>query len=126
GPRSAATPPRTASADEVRAAAHRLRRLLRSAERRAPAMTTTWRPPSDGPGRSAGGTGLVHGVLHCNINTGDVSAAYNFYAGLLGLNRRMRSHSADADGTALGIDGTTDTDTWFLYDWRGARGGAAP
>jgi catechol 2,3-dioxygenase-like lactoylglutathione lyase family enzyme len=88
-------------------------------------MTTTWPPQPDGPGRSAGGTGLAHGVLHCNINTGDVSAAHDFYAGLLGLNRRMRSQSSDADGTALGIEGTTDTDAWFLYDWRGPRVAAA-
>lgn len=67
------------------------------------------------------GAGPVHGVLHCNVNTADVAAAHGFYADLLGLERRMRTRSENGDGGALGIEGTTDTDTWFLYDTRGPR-----
>ncbi|WP_395106211.1 VOC family protein [Actinomadura sp. SCN-SB] len=75
----------------------------------------------DSPTRDSGPPRLAHGVLHCNLNTGDVSAAHEFYSALLGLTRRMRTRSTEGDGHAMGIDGLTDTDTWFLYDWRGPR-----
>lgn len=66
-------------------------------------------------------SGLAHGILHCNINTVGVSASHDFYAGLLGLTRRMRTLTPAGDGAMLGIDGDTDSETWFLYDERGPR-----
>jgi catechol 2,3-dioxygenase-like lactoylglutathione lyase family enzyme len=53
------------------------------------------------------GAGPVHGILHCNFNTADVEAAHDFYTGLLGMTRRMRTRSEDSDGAALGIEGGT-------------------
>ncbi|MFG3022404.1 VOC family protein [Streptomyces sp. NPDC048254] len=85
-------------------------------------MTTT---PVSSSTTSLSRPGLAHGILHCNLNTTGVAAAHDFYAGVLGLTRRMRSRNPQADGAALGIEGTTDTDTWFLYDARGPRVAAA-
>jgi catechol 2,3-dioxygenase-like lactoylglutathione lyase family enzyme len=67
----------------------------------------------------------AHGVLHLNLNTDDLAAPSAFYTGLLGMTRRMRSHDPAGDATPMGIEGPTDTETWFLYDARGPRVAAA-
>jgi len=60
-------------------------------------------------------------VLHCNLNVVDVAAAAALYERGLALVTRMRSESVDGDSTPLGIEGSTHSVAWFLYDHRGGH-----
>jgi catechol 2,3-dioxygenase-like lactoylglutathione lyase family enzyme len=67
----------------------------------------------------------AHAVLHCNLNTVDLDRAVDFYAGVLGLQPRMRSVATDADATAMGLGPATASVAAFLYDGRGPRSAPA-
>ncbi|WP_024795230.1 VOC family protein [Tomitella biformata] len=66
----------------------------------------------------------AHAVLHCNVNTVAVRAAEAFYERFAFV-QRMRSLSTDTDASALGIAGSTASETTFLYDSRGPRSAPA-
>jgi catechol 2,3-dioxygenase-like lactoylglutathione lyase family enzyme len=62
-------------------------------------------------------------LLHCNHNCRDIEVATRFYTELFDLRVVMRSvtDAGGVDGRPMGIDGTVETDTRFLYDQRGPR-----
>jgi catechol 2,3-dioxygenase-like lactoylglutathione lyase family enzyme len=63
----------------------------------------------------------AHAVLHCNLNTADRSVAGRFYTEVLGMRRRMESVGTGSDASSMGITEPADSETSFLYDWRGPR-----
>src|SRR5579859_512179 len=68
--------------------------------------------------------GIVHAVLHCNLNTTDRAGASSLYEGLQ-MRIVMRVDGDGLDGGPLGIPGPTDSQVWFVYDRRGPRVGTA-
>jgi catechol 2,3-dioxygenase-like lactoylglutathione lyase family enzyme len=63
----------------------------------------------------------LHSLLHCNLNTTDLSSAAAFYEDLLGLRVGMKTDRRPTDGRGLGYDGMATSEVWFLYDQRGPR-----
>lgn len=65
---------------------------------------------------------LARRFLHVNLNCASVGATEKLYGGLLGLTTRMRTDPrVPVDGSIMGLDGRTHTETAFLYDGRGGR-----
>lgn len=71
------------------------------------------------------GAAHVHSLLHCNINSTDLSKAAAFYEGLLGQVVGMRTTPEPVDGASLGLEGQSTTLVWFFYDARGPRSAPA-
>ena len=67
----------------------------------------------------------IHSLLHCNLNSADLSSAAPFYEDLLGQVIGMRTSADPVDGAALGMAGMNTTLVWFLYDARGPRSAPA-
>lgn len=66
----------------------------------------------------------AHAVMHCNLNTADLTAAEAFYRVVAGREPRFRSVAVDQDGTMMGLSEATSSVTAFVWDERGPR--AAP
>ncbi|MCA2247641.1 VOC family protein [Mycobacterium intracellulare] len=65
---------------------------------------------------------LARRFLHVNLNCASVQATEKLYGGVLGLTTRMRTDpQVPGDGSIMGLDGPTYTETAFLYDGRGGR-----
>lgn len=66
----------------------------------------------------------AHAVMHCNLNTADLTAAEEFYRVVAGREPRFRSVGVDQDATMMGLSESTSSVTAFVWDERGPR--AAP
>ncbi|MGO9155386.1 VOC family protein, partial [Mycobacterium sp.] len=64
--------------------------------------------------------------LHVNLNVDSADAAADFYGRIIGMRAVMQTDpDVPADGSIFGMDQRIFTDTRFLYDARGGRGGCA-
>jgi catechol 2,3-dioxygenase-like lactoylglutathione lyase family enzyme len=69
---------------------------------------------------------LARRFLHVNLNCASVVATEALYAGVLGLQVRMRTDpTVPGEGSILGLQGQTYTAASFLYDARGGHDGCA-
>lgn len=63
----------------------------------------------------------AHAVLHCNLNTTDITASETFYNTAFDHTTKMTSLGNGTDVTPMGLTEPATSDTRFLWDARGPR-----